>query len=544
MKVKTFLLLTAVLLVTASASFGAALQMMFQETTQILTKTCTPPAVAIPSNGVPYDLTKGMVWVYRDWMIDGLNVPCNNLHWWRNYTPGGIIQPTPTSPGDTILPLCPGAPVCNAGSQYYRLFTMNQFPMDNSLSGKPLGEFVAPRYVKANNNYPATASHVFFLVVTYKEIVGVDTCKVVWISNMITASDVSTPVTYEVESWCCVDTCILGTIPCVDPGTTYFAWDKTTPDPIHGWFEHQSACVNICKDIAHTICVGPLNNQPPAPGNKIPHVEVVAGCVYNPHPPLPGGITDPTNSYCDFTCTPVAAGFVWPPVTGWTLQVFPGPIPVAGTYYCRSITWAVPGGGTNGCVCITLDYIEPVGMGDMSLIPLDNAVKVRWNTHSETNLDKWIVKRDNVAIYQVDATNTTTEHNYEYVDADAVNGHTYSYSLVAKHSDASEEVVRVLSVTPSLEAAEVTEYALRQNYPNPFNPTTKILYDVLNTNPVTLKIYNAAGQEVTTLLNNESKTKGRYSVTFDATNLPSGLYFYNIKIGTDFSATKKMLLVK
>jgi hypothetical protein len=87
-----------------------------------------------------------------------------------------------------------------------------------------------------------------------------------------------------------------------------------------------------------------------------------------------------------------------------------------------------------------------------------------------------------------------------------------------------------------------TSYELSQNYPNPFNPTTTISYSILNDDVVTLKVFNALGQKVTTLVN-EFQQSGKYSVNFDASGLPSGVYFYEIQSGS-FSAVQKMMLLK
>ncbi len=88
-------------------------------------------------------------------------------------------------------------------------------------------------------------------------------------------------------------------------------------------------------------------------------------------------------------------------------------------------------------------------------------------------------------------------------------------------------------------------YSLSQNYPNPFNPTTTIEYTVprnLTTPLVVLKVYDILGKVVKTLVN-KPQSAGKYSVSFNADNLTSGVYFYRIKIG-DFSAVKKMVLLK
>jgi hypothetical protein len=86
------------------------------------------------------------------------------------------------------------------------------------------------------------------------------------------------------------------------------------------------------------------------------------------------------------------------------------------------------------------------------------------------------------------------------------------------------------------------EYILYQNYPNPFNPSTTIKYSIPELSRVTLKVFNVLGEEVTTLVN-EEKIAGNYSIEFNASNLPSGVYFYRLQAGS-FTETKKMLILK
>jgi len=87
-----------------------------------------------------------------------------------------------------------------------------------------------------------------------------------------------------------------------------------------------------------------------------------------------------------------------------------------------------------------------------------------------------------------------------------------------------------------------TNFVLLQNYPNPFNPSTKIEFQIPDAASVKLTVYNLAGQEVATLLN-EYRSAGQYSIEFNAENLPSGIYFYRLNAG-DYSAMKKMILMK
>ncbi len=86
-------------------------------------------------------------------------------------------------------------------------------------------------------------------------------------------------------------------------------------------------------------------------------------------------------------------------------------------------------------------------------------------------------------------------------------------------------------------------FSLSQNYPNPFNPTTQITYTIPKNEIVTLKIYNILGQEVATLINNEEKSAGTYTATFNGSSLASGTYLYRLQAG-NFISTKKMILMK
>jgi hypothetical protein len=85
-------------------------------------------------------------------------------------------------------------------------------------------------------------------------------------------------------------------------------------------------------------------------------------------------------------------------------------------------------------------------------------------------------------------------------------------------------------------------FEVYQNYPNPFNPETKIKFSVPTASKVKLKLYDTTGKEILTLID-EEKQKGVYEYKFNASSLPSGIYFYNFSIGS-YSVTKKMALLK
>ncbi len=88
----------------------------------------------------------------------------------------------------------------------------------------------------------------------------------------------------------------------------------------------------------------------------------------------------------------------------------------------------------------------------------------------------------------------------------------------------------------------VNSFLLGQNFPNPFNPVTNLEYGISDLAFVSLKVYDALGKEVRTLVN-ENRPAGYYKIEFDGSDLPSGVYFYKLEAG-DFIKTKRMILLK
>jgi len=124
-------------------------------------------------------------------------------------------------------------------------------------------------------------------------------------------------------------------------------------------------------------------------------------------------------------------------------------------------------------------------------------------------------------------TGQESTENYHYVDL----------CLVKVNSEGV-----LTSVEDRLNKILPKEYSLHQNFPNPFNPSTSISYQIPKDGFVNLVVYNILGQVVSTLVN-EHQTIGKYSVRFNESNLPSGVYIYKLHAG-EFSSVKKMLLTK
>lgn len=84
---------------------------------------------------------------------------------------------------------------------------------------------------------------------------------------------------------------------------------------------------------------------------------------------------------------------------------------------------------------------------------------------------------------------------------------------------------------------------LNQNYPNPFNPSTQITYELANPTNVSLDVYSITGEKIMTLVNNRFQQAGSHTVSFEASNLASGVYMYQLKTGNQVF-TRKMTLIK
>ncbi len=120
-----------------------------------------------------------------------------------------------------------------------------------------------------------------------------------------------------------------------------------------------------------------------------------------------------------------------------------------------------------------------------------------------------------------------------------------SYLYAASYTDGlwRRSISEMTGVSGQAQAGFLpTAFSLGQNYPNPFNPSTDIEYQIPKQAYVTLKVYNLLGQEVATIVD-EHKQPGVYHVRWDASRLPSGIYFYKLNAG-DFRQTKRMVLVK
>jgi len=170
-------------------------------------------------------------------------------------------------------------------------------------------------------------------------------------------------------------------------------------------------------------------------------------------------------------------------------------------------------------------------------------VILSWITATEINNYGFEIERkqsgvDWAKIGFIQGNGTTIKENiYNYADENIETGE-YYYRLKQIDYDGSFEYSTELEVVIEI----FYDFNLEQNYPNPFNPGTSINYSIREKGLVNLKVFDILGKEVAVLIN-ENQGAGNYSVQFNASNLPSGIYFYKITLG-NYTATKKLILLK
>jgi hypothetical protein len=195
---------------------------------------------------------------------------------------------------------------------------------------------------------------------------------------------------------------------------------------------------------------------------------------------------------------------------------------------------------------VSVTGTTPVELKSFTATLDGSAVKLNWSTATEINnfgykIDRMDTKTsnwENIAFIKGNG-NSTITHNYEYLDKN-VNSGNYTYRLVQMDFDGT---ITYHKLQGEVTVTAPANFELSQNYPNPFNPSTVIRYQVPENSDVSIKVYNAIGKEVADLVNGNIAA-GVHEVTFDASHLSSGVYYYAIKAGNSFIQTRKMVLMK
>jgi agmatine/peptidylarginine deiminase len=199
-----------------------------------------------------------------------------------------------------------------------------------------------------------------------------------------------------------------------------------------------------------------------------------------------------------------------------------------------------------------VDVPVPVELASFNSSVSGNSVTLRWLTSSEINNQGFEVERKVLSpqaspgntVFEkagfVSGYGTTTEiKSYSFIDTGIENG-SYLYRLKQLDFDGSFKYYNLAEV---IEIMTPDRFELAQNYPNPFNPATKIEFSLPEDfNNVKLTIFNPLGQKVAELVNSKLEA-GQHSYQWDASNIASGLYIYQLQTNK-FTATKKMILLK
>jgi hypothetical protein len=195
--------------------------------------------------------------------------------------------------------------------------------------------------------------------------------------------------------------------------------------------------------------------------------------------------------------------------------------------------------------------VVPVELKSFRAKNTSDGVLLDWITATETNNKGFEIERSRTSnvkgqmnwekIGYVAGFGTTTEpKSYSFTDNNVTSG-AYSYRLKQIDLDGSYEYSNIVEVQVNVPL----QFSLSQNYPNPFNPTTQIKYSIPEDGFVSLKVYNALGQQVAELVNGIVKA-GSHSVSFNAGSaagvLSSGIYYYRMESGSRVMVKKMMLL--
>ncbi len=192
--------------------------------------------------------------------------------------------------------------------------------------------------------------------------------------------------------------------------------------------------------------------------------------------------------------------------------------------------------------------IIPVELGLFTAENSDGFVTLRWSTITETNNYGFDIERSNDGvqfekIVFINGNGTkTSKTDYLYTDKN-ISASKYYYRLKQIDFDGSISYSKTIEIDGLIEK----RYNLNQNYPNPFNPSTSISFDLGKKSNISLSVFNSLGELVYELNQNELET-GRHTISFNGTDLTSGIYMYQLKVygenGTLYSDSKKMMLIK
>jgi alkaline phosphatase len=178
-------------------------------------------------------------------------------------------------------------------------------------------------------------------------------------------------------------------------------------------------------------------------------------------------------------------------------------------------------------------------------IAYEDSVVISWGASLEKDNERFDLERDGALAATVKADNLPLGSSYSWVDSSVQSGASYAYALYSESiSGVRERLIGETVTVGGAESATVTTDALYGNYPNPFSAKTKttFCYDVTPQSEVRLMILDLLGHPIA-ILANGPREAGRYEVSWDPADLPSGVYLCRMEV-PGFTQTRKMVLVK
>jgi len=203
------------------------------------------------------------------------------------------------------------------------------------------------------------------------------------------------------------------------------------------------------------------------------------------------------------------------------------------------------------------DVVSPSEPGSFTGSWVSEHPYISWSTVIQDDLEEYVIYKKVgsgswLEYATTTASNYTDGYESQYTIGDGDKRFVYYCVTARDYTENESDVTAQVNFTCAPWLSKTNEelvaledpinYYISANYPNPFNPTTQISYQLPKNSFVNLVVYNSLGQKVEELVN-QNQSVGKYTVKFDANNLPSGVYIYKLQAG-EFSDVKKMLLTK
>lgn len=254
-------------------------------------------------------------------------------------------------------------------------------------------------------------------------------------------------------------------------------------------------------------------------------------------------------------------GTIWQPVVEWidvdqrnSYEMHDITNLVAGSFFklrFRTILngwnwwWAIDNVQVNEYTALTILY-PPYNLYVNTNTESNPFVELNWSKSGEFSEDFVIQRKTGLPI---DTTNFINIGSVDFsvtnfVDSTVERNQIYTYRIQLDASWSNEATAYIPDNVTSVKNEKIfpEKFILYQNYPNPFNPVTTIKYVIANPGNVELSVYDVLGRKIKTLIDENKKT-GEYDVEFSGADLPSGIYFYQLRAGS-FTESKKMVLLK